>query len=535
MVFFDSCKSGAFKRGVFVRKIIILLFFLVFIIGCAKEITEKAAEEKETAEEPDVIGPGGCKSDEECISYCQKSQFECKAWCGINNEFCEKRGIAIDIPSGIPGSPCTNDNECIGGLICLDFKCDIPSPDNMAKKSGFSLPSGCASMADCAGYCTNPENKEQCLAFCESFPSFCSDLNSIRASTAPPECRECTTCSSKDCILDCTYNCYQYTPIPSTSQQDIDSLKEGFIFERKYQEPIKAVWEPGPANNRNGITYFVDDYKDIGVNTYSITPKYERKDGKLVHSVDHSTGEKADNEKIANIIKAKKAGFQVVLVAHDLYDMFPDANKNEKFSPEDYIEEIKAVSLKWAKVAEEYKVEYFVPINEFEYILYENGYTAEKACEITNNMYKEVIPKVREIFNGKVYCRVGGMDAKFGCMDFSQCDIFGFTYGFSGGKNYKSNFEAEFRVGEQLYEKYKIPYIMAEAFALLIMGTTVTDCANLHKEGIEAYKETAKHGIGYTFMGLVQRDPINKNDCTITAANVVDDYKSFFRWMEDKK
>ncbi len=504
---------------------IFFLIALVFISGCTRAIKEKTAGEKEIIAAPEALGPGGCQSDAACISYCSEKPFDCKAWCEVNKEFCEKRGIIIDIPSGIPGSPCTADGGCIGGLICLNFKCDIPSPDNIAKKSGFKLPGNCASMGDCAKYCENPKNNNECSTFCTSFPSFCA---AGKAATAPEECRSCLACDSKDCILGCTYNCYPYMTV---EEPEIESLKQGVVFERNYKEPIKAVWEPGPAYNRNGITYFVDDYKEIGVNTYSITPKYSRDQDKLIHTVDHAVGEKADQEKIANIIKAKKAGFQVVLVAHDLYDMFPDANKNEKLNPEEYIDEIKATSLKWAKIAEDYKVEYFVPINEFEYILYENGYTAEKACELTNAMYKEVIPKVREIYNGRIYCRVGGMDAQFGCMDFSQCDLFGFTYGFSGGENYKSNFEAEFKVGEQLSEKYKIPYIMAEAFALLIRGTTLADCANLHEAGIAAYKETAKHGIGYTFMGLVQRDPINKNDCTVKEADVVDDYKEFFAGM----
>lgn len=512
---------------------ILLLFLLVlFLVGCAQSPEEKSPAEKAASEQTAptsevIIGPSGCSSGAECGAACSKNPLDCRAWCKLNPDECTKLDLnsIMEMPEGIPDSPCTSDQNCIGGLICLNFKCTIPSPDNLAKKSGFRLPGNCNSMESCAAYCGDADNNLECSSFCGNFPSFCAQG---RTATATPECKSCLTCNSKDCILDCTYNCYQYLIVP---EPDLEELKRNVIFERNYQRPIKAVWEPGPANNRNGITYFVDDYQEMGVNTYSITPKYSRQSGKLIHTIDRAAGEKADTEKMASIIKAKKAGLQVVLVAHDLYDMFPDANRNEKFNPEEYIEEIKATALKWARIAEEYKVEYFVPINEFEYILYENGYPAEQACEITNQMYKEVIPKVRESFNGKIYCRVGGMDAKFGCMDLSLCDVFGFTYGFSGGKEYKYNFEALFRVGEELYEKYQKPYLMAEAFALLLKDTTLTDCANLHKAGMAAYKETAAHGIGYTFMGLVQRDPINKNDCTIKMAGVVDDYKKFFTEM----
>lgn len=516
--------------------LLFLAFIVVFAIGCAEkqqdnpiaEVKPESESEASAAEriEDAIIGPSGCKSDGECMSYCQKNPFDCKAWCKVNKDVCDKKGISIDMPSGIPGSPCAKDDDCFTGL-CLNFKCDIPSPDNIAKKSGFKLPGNCNTIAGCADYCGNPENSNECTKFCSNFPSFCA-LG--KEASATGECNRCLSCSSKNCILDCTYKCYKYMNVKNP---DIDSLKQGVVFERNYREPIKAVWEPGPAYNRIGMEYFIDDYKGMGINTYSITPKYNRENGKLVHTVDNSIRENADKEKIASIIRAKKAGLQVVLVAHDLYDMFPDANNNEKFNPGEYIDEIKATSLKWAKVAEDYKVEYFVPVNEFEYILYENGHTAEKSCEITNKIYNEIIPRVREIFKGKIYCRVGGMDAKFGCMDFSQCDIFGFTYGFTGGKRYGSNFDALFDAGEKLYEKYKKPYIMAEAFALLIRDASLEDCKRLHRAGMASYKEKAVHGIGYTFMGLIQRDPINKNDCTIEEANLVDDYTDFFKWMDE--
>lgn len=543
----------------------VLFFILIFIAGCAqqtkeisKEKTEKPTETKKEIEEKkipanettekskepekpkelEVIGPNGCVGPEKCTSYCLANVFDCKAWCDLNNEnkaVCNNYGIKITMPSGIPDSPCAKDDDCQSGLICLDYKCAPPTPANMAKKSDFALPGGCTSMQDCAKYCAKPENEKTCTNFCEKFPSFCGDVNEIKASVAPPECQECVKCEEtaepKSCILDCTYTCYAYMPF---EKQNVEELKKDVAFERKYQEPIKAVWEPGPANNRNGIMYFVDYYKDLGVNTYSITPKYNHKDGELIHVADYVIGEDAaDNEKIANIIRAKKAGFQVVLVAHDLYDLFPDVSgKDPNFNPADYYNDIENTALKWAQIAEDYKVEYFVPVNEFEYVMYENGYSAQEACDATNNLYKRIIPKVREIYKGKIYCRVGGMDAKFSCMDFSQCDMFGFTYGFSGG-NPESNFKAGFETAEEVSKRDGKKYIMAESFAFNYNGYPA--CSNLHLAGIESYKQIAKNGMGYTFMGVVQRDPINKNDCPIIHPDVKDTlvpaYKEFFKWM----
>ena len=553
--------------------IVSLVFLIFFISGCTqqpKEVSkEKPTEKNATEEKPpevpsetppvkkeepknenesatgngkletDIIGPNGCSGVEKCTSYCLANVFDCKAWCELNNEnkaVCDKYGIKITMPSGIPDSPCAKDDDCQSGLICLDYKCAPPTPANMAKKSDFKMPGGCTTMQECASYCAKPENSKVCTSFCENFPSFCGDLSKLKAANAPEECKECVKCEEtaepKDCILDCTYTCYAYMPF---EKQNVEELKKDVTFERKYQTPIKAVWEPGPANNRNGIMYFIDYYKELGINTYSITPKYNHKDGKLIHVADYVIGEEAaDNEKIANIIRAKKAGLQVVLVAHDLYDMFPDVSgKDPNLNPAMYYDDIEKTALKWAQVAEDYKVEYFVPVNEFEYVLYENGYSAEESCRITNGLYKQIIPKVREVYKGKIYCRVGGMDAKFSCMDFSQCDMFGFTYGFSGGDP-KSNFDAAFTVGEEVAARDGKPYIMAEAFSFNWQGYSA--CANLHLAGIESYKANAKNGAGYTFMGVVQRDPINKNDCPIVHPEVkgtlVPAYKEFFKWMD---
>lgn len=500
-------------------------------------LEKKEAELEEKSSADNIIGPSGCTPPERCHSYCLQNPFDCKAWCLLeeHKEICDRFGLVKEIPDGIPGAPCTKNDDC-QTTLCLNFTCVIPSPEQMIKKSSFVLPGNCSSMDECATYCRKKENTLQCLQFCDRFPSICDQKGEV----AVGKCKECVQCDARSCILDCTYDCYATI---SVIEDNIAALKQGVVFERKYQEPIKAVWEPGPAYNRYGMLYFVDDYKNMGVNTYSVTPKYTPEQGTLIHTVDHALGEKAKNEKIATIIRAKKAEMQVILVAHDLYDLFPDANtdKNEEIIAESYIDDIERTALEWANIAEEYNVEYFVPVNEFEYMLYENGYDAATACDITNKLYQKIIPKVKEVYNGKIYCRVGGMEGKFACMNFSQCDLFGFTYGF-GGDNYHENFEKEFMVGEELAQKFNLPYIMAEAFSFNYDG--VEKCKALHKAGIQAYKERAVHGKGYTFMGLIQSDPINKNDCPIYGAlenkgvmgeEMRQEYKSFFAWMDGQQ
>jgi hypothetical protein len=183
-----------------------------------------------------ITGPGNCSNDTDCEKYCAKSMFECTAWCSVNSGKCSNLSIKIGPASGVPGSPCTTDKDCYQSLICLDFKCDIPSPGNLAKKPGFSLPGNCKSLTECAGYCAKPGNVLDCLRFCESFPSLCNI--EAHATEVPQECQSCLKCNSKECILDCVYTCYAYMPV---EKPDIAALKKDVVFGRKYQMPIKAV------------------------------------------------------------------------------------------------------------------------------------------------------------------------------------------------------------------------------------------------------------------------------------------------------
>src|SRR3989338_7695374 len=128
--------------------------------------------------------------------------------------------------------------------------------------------------------------------------------------------------------------------------------------------------------------------------------------------------------------------------------------------------------------------------------------------------------------------RGGGGGGRVGGGGFFAVGYFFFFF-WRGGVNQYSLLKNEISVGEQLSAKYGKPYILAEVFSFNYDG--IPACAQVHRGGMRAYKEVAKNGIGYTFMGLVQRDPINKNDCTIKEANVVGDYKEFFKWIDENQ
>ena len=110
--------------------------------------------------------PGGCKSKNECESYCNKpGNFEaCIA-------FAEKAGFMK------------------------------PGEAEMARKTGGVGPGGCRSPRDCEAYCNTPENQESCFQFAkergllreEDLERMKQGVVQLRAglSQAPPEVVEC--------------------------------------------------------------------------------------------------------------------------------------------------------------------------------------------------------------------------------------------------------------------------------------------------------------------------------------------------------
>jgi hypothetical protein len=123
--------------------------------------------------QPETPGPYGCKTKDECNSYCNRKPFECKAWCKVKKDICNAYSLAVDTESKIPGNPCTQDTDCHEGLICLDYKCDIPTPDKIEQKAEFKLPGNQSTMEECSQYCINPENNLECAGFCKKLPIFC--------------------------------------------------------------------------------------------------------------------------------------------------------------------------------------------------------------------------------------------------------------------------------------------------------------------------------------------------------------------------
>ncbi len=131
-------------------------------------------------------------------------------------------------------------------------------------------------------------------------------------------------------------------------------------YARNYPAVIKGNWEPSTNEMTKILNSEAEELKELGVNTVFIVLEYNlNKDGSYYL-------EDSEEFYISQLKKAKKAGFAVLVspnfvgaAGHNYAEegINIDLNRHLKNSEE--------VALKWAKIAEEYQVEYFAPQNEF--------------------------------------------------------------------------------------------------------------------------------------------------------------------------
>jgi hypothetical protein len=196
---------------------------------------------------------------------------------------------------------------------------------------------------------------------------------------------------------------------------------------RIYTETIKGNWEPHDRAfqwmMRNEEV--VKRLKAIGVNTVSLVAGYQlRNNGSYLILGREGL--------IQSLTRAKSNGFSVFLATDVvLGDRLPlEGTPGEKL--QSYLQSSEQVVLEWAEIAEKYKVEYFGLENElndrFDHPDFPEAIQAQQGAalriKLANKWYARMLPKVREIFSGKVVAKFGAMDAS---LDVPGYDYFAFT------------------------------------------------------------------------------------------------------------
>ncbi len=244
----------------------------------------------------------------------------------------------------------------------------------------------------------------------------------------------------------------------AAAQKKLTINNPPIAFRRNYPKIIKGNWEPSTLEMQQILNSEVEKLKELGVNTVSIVLEYDlNKDGSYYLE---------DEEFYISLLrKAKNAGFAVLIspnfvgaAGHDYAKEGIDINLVK------YLENSEEIALKWAEIAERYQAEFFAPQNEFNGPIRGNfAANEQEEARITTEWHKEMLPKIRKIFNGKLLAK---LDMPKEGMDVSGYDYVGMTisHGRGGKENVRKKLSEQFQLLKKIGEKSKAQWLVSEAW-----------------------------------------------------------------------
>lgn len=304
--------------------------------------------------------------------------------------------------------------------------------------------------------------------------------------------------------------------VPSWKELD----KMNATLSRKYPSYIKAIQTYGTLPNLVEVLYFGDVLKDLGVNTQFVHANYWLRDGDLkLWYLSYDEPEPMSNDEakraiVHNLLLAKQQGLSVVLFPD--YVEFEDGGMTKhNISPEKLAEYIEAVALELAPLAEKYNADFFVPVNQIENLLTSNGYSVSETQERTNALYARVVPKVRQVYSGKIMYKMGGFNkwSNYDGISLAGADIFGFTTcsRAPNPERVANDVQTSTTQASKMSEEYGIPWIGVEFLIsnpgdqMVLFNEVKTDypIEDMYKIGLEAFEKYGTTASGFTVHSLL--------------------------------
>ena len=193
-----------------------------------------------------------------------------------------------------------------------------------------------------------------------------------------------------------------------------EAIDEKETFERNYPDIIKGLVEPSGDHFREILRNELHSIKTLGVNTLAVYVDYSYGDGRFMLETAFGGPGFAGNaveESISLIKEAKKNGFAVHLA------LSFGGGQNRRFDVplEKFLSDTKTEAVKWAKIADEYQVEYFAPASEIDYQIFREYFDEDwsssqkqdEAVEIANKFHEDILPEIKETYGGKVVYQRG--------------------------------------------------------------------------------------------------------------------------------
>lgn len=296
------------------------------------------------------------------------------------------------------------------------------------------------------------------------------------------------------------------------TQKELEQLRQQTSLERVYPGKVNAIFEVGA--NLATLLHLDGELKDLGVNTYFVQAEYEQKWGKP-QIFEPESGVFVSQEKAKRAIKhrmlmAKEKGFAVGFIPDypSYFNFGRDKYDINKLEPQ-YIE----VALEWAKIAEEYGLEYFVPVNEYEKLLESNGYDLDFIYEKTNAFYDKLMPQLRGIYSGKIIMKTGHLGdwENHKNLDHTAADLFGVgTYYALSAENIREDFSKMVKVADEISVRDGTPWLVTEYLIATpedierdFVGEGIKiDMKDAYEVAISELKKSRRN-VGFTFTGYI--------------------------------
>jgi len=270
---------------------------------------------------------------------------------------------------------------------------------------------------------------------------------------------------------------------------------------RYYPTYIKGVWEPIPYPNQyEMIKNDLNQLKDDGVNTIYILPIYPE---------DSAPPEYTEKTIIWEIKKVRQEGF-AVFICTDIF--VENLNLN---NIDDFLNSLKQFILKWAKIAEDYNVEYFAPANELYMVVREklgykeNSTQAEQLWRKIDGWHQEIISAIKEVYTGKMCYKPAsiGFNDDPSTITLTGYDVFAPNIPVGGPSldEFKGWLDIFIPLIINVSQTYNVEWMVGEYW--IQAGTPLSFC----QAGLDKIEKATVPPIGFAFGGWTCKDGPVKN------------------------
>lgn len=249
-------------------------------------------------------------------------------------------------------------------------------------------------------------------------------------------------------------------------------------FERNYPEKIKSAFvlpliripaPPGDERKKVSLEESLLMKDRLKANTYSTQIHYHYRDGKFDLGVTGPKGTPSIPESFTwqdietQIKAAKEKGLAVNLMITWGYQGTVVLKDRDDLS--NFLKTFQDALVEVAEVAEKYKVEYLSLYEPDHVIRIQQFSTPEdEMVKIIDEYKEETLPKLRKVYNGRLYYQVGDAWAwDFTKLNVSGLDFFGVLIGGEQDfSSFKNKVDTTFERAESLSKKSGVPWVISE-------------------------------------------------------------------------